>query len=38
MNADVLTTKSSRWNCGHYTGQHKTHLFRREMGDALTRR
>jgi pimeloyl-ACP methyl ester carboxylesterase len=24
--------KSRRWNCGHYTGQRKTHLFRRGDG------
>src|SRR5258705_11289222 len=24
--------KSRRWNCGHYAGQHKTHLFRRGDG------
>src|SRR5882762_2450961 len=24
--------KSSRWNCGHYTGQRKTHLLRRGDG------
>jgi len=32
MDADVSDDKSSRWNCGHYTGQHKTHLFRRGDG------
>src|SRR6266478_4205990 len=24
--------KSSRWDCGHYTGQRKAHLFRRGDG------